>query len=145
MKDALQHREYETVFNGLKFNLDLNNPDLALDKVSTSFSGSGRNEYRNNIQWFESDPSLHELMKTISGLTMCIEYDDYSLDHMTFCCGKDTITCNDGQVVITNNAYENLELTRELYLQEGLGEAEDWEELVGDDEDDEVIERPRMG
>lgn len=136
LSEVLEDSHYSTI---LDFSYDDPLTELSTDQNDSTqtrlhiyFTGNGRWNYSNNIEWLKTDPILNSILSEIKGLELEIEYIDYTrgIDPTTgyalFGEGKALLTVSDGQVNIIKNDLKVQPLTRELYLEHELGEESDY-------------------
>lgn len=140
LSEVLEDSHYSTI---LDFSYDDPLTELSTEQNDPTqahlhiyFTGNGRWNYSNNIEWFKTDPTLNSILSEIKELELEIEYIDYTCDidptagYALFGEGKALLTVSDGQVNIIKNDLKVQPLTRELFLEYELGEESDFPNLI---------------
>lgn len=123
LNQLLDNDDYSTVLDlhDYEFNKKLDNTSRHeeygnIRGLTLNFNGTGCGQYLNNINWFNEDERLANLLQTVNGLRIAINYTDF--DQFGYCFvgkGRALISVMDNDTIIKQH-FESEDLNEETAI-----------------------------
>lgn len=108
--------------------------------VGFNFNAVGRWTYNNNLDWLTESTSEHykklrKLLRKYKGLLISIDWKEYETGCMFISTGDYTLEVKSNKLERYYHS-EEYDLTKELYTYYEFGDENDWNEMMGMEDDD---------